>query len=188
MAQLTITEKYPVAKPGMLRGNLAQHDIDGRHILSVAAARAGTFVTRGASAGLCKPPTSAAEVQNTGLGFLVCDMSAPANGTSNEYAIGADAPAVKTSPGVWCIAAETLAFGDPVFVIHASSNRGQIRNDADTANAAQLYGARVEEYVVLADGTKLALVSLMHGAVAGTQGVQGAQGAQGAQGPQGTPA
>src|SRR5262245_23905040 len=165
MAQITQSARYPKARNGMLEGPLHQHRIDGSRVLSVAAARAGTFVCAGASAGKCKPPTSAAEVQNTGLGFLVMDMSKGANGTVTEYAVGDATPIAQNSPGMWVIAQEALAFGDPVFVVHAAAGRGFVRNDVDTANAAQLFGARVEEYIADTSfgGTGLARITFPAG-------------------------
>jgi hypothetical protein len=147
MAQIKQSASYPKARNGMLEGQLHQFTIDGSRVVETAAAKAGTFVTRGSTAGKCKPPTSAAEVQVSGLGFLAADAAKGANGTANEYAVGDAASIVLQGPGVWCVAQEALAPGEPVFVVHAAAGRGMIRNDVDTANAAQLFGATVQEYI-----------------------------------------
>lgn len=165
MAQLTQSAKYDTARAGEIEGGAHLFTIDGRHLASGAAFKAGTFVSKGATDGLCKPPTTSGEVTATGLGFAMFDAAKGANGTANEYAITPEAdavPIVTDGPGIWCIAEETVAFGDPVFVVFNATNRGQVRNDADTGRAAQLPGCRVEKYVVATDGTKLALVSVSH--------------------------
>lgn len=176
MGQLTQTDRYDIAKAGMLVGPLHLHSfcIPGK-ILTVAAAKAGTFVTAGAGSNTCKPPTSADEVQVTGLGFLVYDASHGANGTANEYAVGDDANIVSSGPGLWVLAQEDMAFGDPVYVVHASTGRGQVRNDVDTANAAVLYNARCEEFQTI-NSVRLARISLDRASAVGPTGATGPTG------------
>ena len=147
MAQIKQSASYPKARNGSLEGPLHQFLIDGSRVLKSAAAKAGTFVTRGATAGQCKPPTTAGEVNVTGLGFLVADSAKGANGTANEYAVDDAASVVLEGPGVWCVAQEALAAGDPVWVVHGATGRGMIRNDLNTDQAAQLFGATVQEYI-----------------------------------------
>lgn len=146
MPQTTQTAAPPIARRGLLYGAQGNPVIRGDKIAS-ASLIGGQFVARDAADGKVKLPTTANEVQLTGVGFVVYDAAHTVpDGSAFDYAAG-DAVPVLEHGDIWVQSEEALAYGDPVFVRFASGGGGSVlglvRNDADTATAAELVNARV---------------------------------------------
>ncbi len=181
--QTTQSAQYPAMRVGELRGSNFQRRVDGSRLAEVVIA-AGHFVCLGtAPASQAKLPTSASEVQTTGLGFAVLDLSAPDHETATEFAVGQPIPVLEEGEIV-AYAEEAMAITDTVYVRHTSdggSNTvlGRVRNDADSNRCASMAGRlRVKRACTAAGPVLLEFAGMSSGA----QGPQGAQGAQGAAG------
>ncbi len=141
--QTSQTAQYSESRAGMLASAPANSRFCSPARIAEVAVAAGYFVTKGTSgANQCKLPTSANEVLLSGLGFAYWSSTRGTNDSGAEYAIGADVEILEVGE-IWVTTSQQMAVDDPVFVVHASTGRGTVRKDADTANAAQVFGAKV---------------------------------------------
>ena len=175
--QSTQLAQFPEARAGQLIGPMGQFTIDGRGVAEVAL-NGGLFACVGSADGQRKLPTTANEVTVTGVGFVCLDTTKGNQEDGVEYEIGDAVPLVEQGPGIVVQSAEQMAKGDNVYVIHAVTNRGKVRNDADTANAALLAGCVVKRAL----SATLCVVARVGYAV---QGATGATGPTGPTGPTG---
>ncbi len=140
--QTTQTQNRDIARPGLAAGPVQHNKFVSPARIAEVAIEAGTYVTKGTNAtSQCKAPTTANEVTLSGLGFAVF-KNRGTNDSGAEYEIGADVEIMREGE-CWVTSAEQMAVDDKVYVIHVATNRGLVRNDADTANAALLTGAKV---------------------------------------------
>lgn len=134
---------YSESRSGMVSSVPSESSYCSPGRIAEVAIEAGYFATKGTSAAnQCKLPTSAAEVTTSGLGFAAWSSSRGTNDSGAEYAVGADVVLLEKGR-IWVTTSQQMAVDDPVFVVHASTGRGTVRKDADTANAAQVFGAKV---------------------------------------------
>jgi hypothetical protein len=176
MPQSTQLSQYPAARAGQIIGDLGKFLTDTGGVAEVAL-DAGLFACVGTAAAQRKLPTTASEVNATGVGFVMCDTTKGFTGT-NDFQIGEPVSLMEMGPGVIVQTQEAMAKGDPVYVVTASTGRGKCRNDADTANATLLPGAIVRRAI----SSTLALVGRSGYAVTGATGATGATGPTGATG------
>ncbi len=179
MSQVTMYQYMDPTKPGVVASPPHLNTVYPR-LAPAGGIHAGQFVCNG-TGDVCALGEDANAINLKGLGFAIRDGSFAANsGAVPMYAENDDVPVLNRGL-VWAKAVEAMAVDDPVFVIVASTNRGFIRNDADTANAVQLAGARVRDYK-LVGAVHCVLVDMT---ATGTAGLTGATGATGATGPTG---
>lgn len=143
---------YSLSPPRGMQGMMTLHD--GSVLTrtpTVDGLLPGLFVVRGASSATnnvtVKAPTSAAEVNNLGVGFVVLDTGRDPNNATSTGGYKAKQPIPVMARGFMWVNCETsFVRGTPVFVrFTGTGNAGDVRNDADTANAAKLYNARFAE-------------------------------------------
>ena len=181
--QTTMFRYTDGAAPGLIASPANLNYVVPRLVPSGGVA-AGQYVCQDTSGtgAFVKLGTSASDIQNHGLGFVVRDASMAADG-SPAYAQNKDVP-VFSRGLIWVKCVESMSIDDPVYVITVSTNRGFVRNDADTGNATLLPGARVRAALTLNDGSFVALVDMQAAmAAVGATGPTGLTGPTGPTGP-----
>ena len=179
MSQVTMFQYMDPTKPGVVASPPHLNTVYPR-LAPSGGIYAGQFVCNG-TGDVCALGTDSTAILTKGLGFAIRDGSAAAaSGAVPMYAENDDVPVLNRGL-VWAKAVEAMAVDDPVYVIVASTNRGFIRNDADTANAALLPGARVRDYK-LVGGVHCVLVDMTATGSAGAVGPTGPTGPTGATG------
>src|SRR5690348_4703256 len=113
MAQTTMHRYTDPAVPGLVASPMYRNTILGGLLAPSAGISAGTYASRD-SGDLVKAPTSAAEVLQHGLGFVIADQSkATVDGTAPTYKSGEDLPVFAHGPGIWVLCAEAMTVDDP---------------------------------------------------------------------------
>jgi hypothetical protein len=155
MPQLNHTTDMPIARAGLV-ADLRHVDVISRLAEDAAGAGAGLFVVQGTDAEkqAIAPTTTDEVTSGVGLGVVMLDTSkepakvAAAITAGNEYDVEDSLPIVTKGP-IWmrCDDAAVITAGLPVFVRFAQLTTptgvlGAAREDADTADAVALPGAR----------------------------------------------
>lgn len=158
MAQLSYSSDLSRAYAGQVADG-GEKDVISAMNATGSAISFGVFVVMGTNPGEAKLPSTGTDIGNKTLGVSVqVTAQEPTSGHADEEVFP-----VLNKGRVWCLAEETLAQGDAVYVRHTAgaggSVMGLIRNDADTASAGLLSRAKVLDYVVI-DSEKLALIEL----------------------------
>lgn len=160
MAQLSYSSDLSRAYAGMIADGGFKDVISGINSTG-SDIPFGVFVVMDSAAGEAKLPAASGDIGNKTLG-VSAQVTAQEPNDGNGHADGAVFPVVNKGR-VWCLAEETLAQGDAVYVRHTANGgntlMGRIRNDSDSSNAGLLSRAKVLDYV-LVGSDKLALIEL----------------------------
>lgn len=137
--QTSYDYKPAVAMPGQVESKI---DAVSRSLATAAGVDAGVFVAPGTSHRTCKAIAAAGDV-TAALGLATYKEMSEPNTASARYAQYDTVSILRKGRG-WVKVQGTI--GDDVaavYVVNNGANAGQIRADADTANATILAGVRV---------------------------------------------
>jgi len=154
--QTSVSTNFAAGYAGDPLGDL----IDEENKLAAVAINPGLFVCQGATDGVCKLPTSSAEVAK-GIGIARSNIARDPNfpSASGTYPIG-DTVSVIRKGRVWVTVEEAVTPFDPVYVRYdtgTGSQKGAFRASADSSTAALVTGAK---YRTTAGAGALVLVEI----------------------------
>lgn len=176
MSQTSYSQRLTRGVAGELTSPLQESKLDSK--INALAMPAGVWVARDGADDAVKVPAAAGDVTTTGCGFTKHDVarSRPANGSVDYDAL--EGVTVMRAGRMLVLCETAAAYGGAVFArITASGGNtqlGKVRNDADTANATAVPGARFIGTITAAGLVEIELLG---------SGSTGATGATGATGP-----
>lgn len=151
MSQLT----YSLRVTSALAGMLVDPDDDGLMVeskINAAVLSAGLAVARDAADDAVKVPAAAADITANFMGITIRDVAREpvADGSTTDYAAGKGV-SILTRGRIWVSCETAAAKNGNVFARYAAgaggSVLGSIRNDVDTASAAQVPNARFDSTI-----------------------------------------